>query len=607
MEPRPANRADRAQLFVSDDDPSTEVINLRALSREQMIDLIKLRDESLRRDDKDRCQDSLYSFVQSAWSWVDPSPFVGGWHIEALCQHLEGITRGVLHDTIFNVPPRTSKSSIVSVCWPAWIWAQAYSAKHRLAGPQVQILSSSYAQNLSRRDAVKARRLIQSPWYQKNWGDRFKLTGDQNEKLRYENNKGGYRLATSVDGQNTGEGGDIIIIDDPNSAKELSEQVLATTIEWWNEVMSSRLNDPTTGAYVIIMQRLHALDLTGHRLRQMEEAIAAGDEDDVTHVCLPMRFEERRRCTTRLGWSDPREVEGELLCPKRLPEREVRKLERKMGPTIAAGQLQQRPEQKGGNIIKEAYWQLWDKRAAILNGIETQPRLKFPFFSRKIASLDTSYTEDTENDYSALTVWGTWHGKSRDDEFMAAGTRLDRAGRRLDADDEFARGGGWGDQRAGIDQVMLTYAWQERCEIHRLVRAVGTLCARLKVDLLLIEDKAAGHSVAQELRRMFSVGRTWGIRLFNPRKYGDKTNRGWAIQPLFAESMVWAPETKWAQEVIDCCKQYPRGEHDDYYDSTTQALLYLRKTGLIIRDDERQEVEQQSQIYRPNLHPLYPA
>jgi predicted phage terminase large subunit-like protein len=596
----------RASLFVPEDDPGSEVINLRALSRQQMIDLIKLRDEGLRRDDADRCEKNLYSFVQSAWPWVDPSPFVGGWHIEALCQHLEAITYGRLRDTIFNIPPRTSKSSIVSVCWPAWIWAQPYDKRYRLAGPQVQILSSSYAQNLSRRDAVKARRLIQSPWYQKNWGKRFRLTGDQNEKLRYENDRGGYRLATSVDGQNTGEGGDIIIIDDPNSAKELSEQVLTTTNEWWDEVMSSRLNDPTTGAYVIMMQRLHMLDLTGHRLRQMEESIAAGENDNVTHVCLPMRFEADRRCTTVLGWSDPRTKEGELLCPARLPEHAVRVLERKMGPTIAAGQLQQRPEPKGGNIIKEAYWQLWNKQAAILNGVEYEPRLKFPFFSRKIASLDTSYTEDEENDYSALTVWGTWHGRSRDEDFMT-GTRLDRGGRRLDADDEFTRGGGWGDQRAGIDQVMLTYAWRERCELNRLVRAVGTLCARLKVDLLLIEDKAAGHSVAQELRRLFTVGRTWGIRLFNPRKYGDKVNRGWAVQPFFAEGMVWAPNTKWAQEVIDECKVVPRGDHDDYYDTVTQAILYLRKTGLIIRDEERQEVEETDRKYRPNVQPLYPA
>jgi predicted phage terminase large subunit-like protein len=113
--------------------------------------------------------------------------------------------------------------------------------------------------------------------------------------------------------------------------------------------------------------------------------------------------------------------------------------------------------------------------------------------------------------------------------------------------------------------------------------------------------------VAQELRRLFTVGRTWGIRLFNPRKYGDKVNRGWAVQPFFAEGMVWAPNTKWAQEVIDECKVVPRGDHDDYYDTVTQAILYLRKTGLIIRDEERQEVEESDRKYRPNVQPLYPA
>src|SRR5215467_3795292 len=143
---------------------------------------------------------SLREFVRQAWPIVEPStPFVPGWHIDAIVEHLEAVTRGQIRNLLINVPPRHMKSLLVSVFWSAWEW---------IRWPERRWLFSSYAAQLSIRDSVKCRRLIESPWYQARWADRFALTSDQNTKGRFDNNRTGYRLTTCVGGAVTGEGGD---------------------------------------------------------------------------------------------------------------------------------------------------------------------------------------------------------------------------------------------------------------------------------------------------------------------------------------------------------------------------------------------------------------
>ena len=198
--------------------------------------------------------------------------------------------------------------------------------------------------SLSIRASLKCRRLVESPWYQANWGDRFQLTGDQNAKQRFENNKSGYRLATSVGGTATGEGGDRIVVDDPHNVNEAeSELVRRGVLEWWDQVMSTRLNDPKRGTKVIVMQRVHEADLAGHVLTQ------GGYE----HLCLPAEYEGPTRCTV-IGWSDPRDEPGQLLWAERFGPDEIQALKRSMGSYAAAGQLQQRPAPAEGGASSSA-------------------------------------------------------------------------------------------------------------------------------------------------------------------------------------------------------------------------------------------------------------
>jgi hypothetical protein len=196
-------------------------------------------------------------FVRQAWPIVESStPFVPGWHIDAIIDHLETVSRGQIRNLLINVPPRHMKSLLVAVLWPAWEWIRF---------PERRWLYSSYAASLSIRDSVKCRRLIESPWYRGLWGDRFVLTGDQNTKGRFDNNRSGYRIATSVGGAATGEGGDRIVCDDPNNVNEVeSDSVRRATNEWFDVVMSTRVNDdPKTTAKVVVMQRCHEQDLAG--------------------------------------------------------------------------------------------------------------------------------------------------------------------------------------------------------------------------------------------------------------------------------------------------------------------------------------------------------
>jgi predicted phage terminase large subunit-like protein len=213
-----------------------------------------------------------------------------------------------------------------------------------LTHPERRWLFSSYALSLAIRDSLKCRRLILSPWYQRNFGHIYTLTDDQAAKLRFENDRTGYRLSTSVGGAATGEGGDRLVCDDPHNVKEADSDVIrAATLTWWDETMSTRLNDPATGAKVIVMQRVHEDDLAGHVLEQ------GGYE----HLCLPAEYEPTSY-VTGIGWLDPRTEPGELLWPQRVGAEQIADLKVRLGSYAYAGQFQQRPAPRGGGLFKRA-------------------------------------------------------------------------------------------------------------------------------------------------------------------------------------------------------------------------------------------------------------
>lgn len=549
--------------------------------------------------EREDCEKDLLYFLQKGWQHIDPARFTPGWHLEAIAEHLQAVTDGQIKRLVINVPPRSSKSSMCSVAWPAWTWTQ--SQKGPLSGPQVQFLSASYAYNLSLRDSVKTRRLIQSPWYQGNWGDRYKLTSDVNTKHRFENDKGGYRLATSVDGMVTGEGGDVIILDDPHRAGRdaESETVRVNTLMWWDEVMSTRLNDITTGAYVIVMQRLHMEDLTGH--------VLARQAGSWTHLMLPMEYDFSRHCVTYVGdekfFEDPRTEDGDLLCPHRFPPKQVEDLKRDLGSYGSAGQLQQAPAPRGGGLIRDEWWKHWTET-------------KYPQCEFVLASLDTAYTEKSENDQSCLSIWGVF----RQNPDNVIPLSLARQGPEAIEN--------W--YLSQTSRVILLYQWAERLIFPDLVRKVMESCTltpsptvttkyRFKIDKLLIENKASGISVAQQLAVQLGFSGAFGIDLVDPRKAGDKVARLIAVQHLFESGVVYVPWPmqesgvefpngyKWVEDAMDEMGVFPRGKHDDFVDSASQALRWLRDSGLLLRPEEHARDVAQEMAYQPSLRALYPV
>lgn len=489
---------------------------------------------------------SLYEFLKQAWnaSVIDgDKEFIEGWHIRVICEHLEAIANREIKNLIINMPPRCAKSSIVSVAFPAWVWLRA---------PHEQFMYCSYAISLALRDSVRCRRLMLSSWYQKRWGNRFKLVGDQNTKGRFDNMQGGYRMTTSTGGSITGEGGNMLIADDPNNTKDgdNSDIKRERTIEWWNHVWSTRLNDKKNDCRVVVQQRYHLRDVTGY-------ITSHDDLKEWTKLILPMEYESENKTSTIILpstdnklWTDPRTTDGELLWPERFDESAVKSLKNDLGSEAAiAGQLQQRPASREGNIIKKSWFQWWK---------DSQP----PQIEFVVQSWDTAFSEKKTSAYSACTTWGVFYDQNY------------------------------------IEHVILLSMWRGRVEYVELREMAKRLYfdyrdtgkvrePRFKgrpIDLFLIEARASGDPLIKDLQ----LGGIKAIPV-DPTGRGNKIQRLNFITPLLEGQRVWLPARPpsydrllpFADEFLENVACYPNLESNDIVDTMSQALMKL-KTGMFL-------------------------
>lgn len=523
-----------------------------------IIDPVKQLEDLDRAD----CEDSLYEFVRQMWHVVEPSTkLVRGWAMEAICEHLEAVSYGYIKRLLINVSPGSSKSLLCNVFWPAWEWAK---------WPHLRYLSFSYAAHLTERDNRRFRDVILSRKYQAMFGDRFSLVKRGEEYVSTD--KTGFKVATSIGGVGTGERGDRVILDDPHSVKDQESDIIRKgTIAWFSSAMSNRLNDMENSAIVVIMQRVHHEDVSGYII-----------DNDIPyeHLMIPAEFDPDRRVQNCTEWQDPREERGELFWPERFPKHVLDEQKKLMGKFGYEGQYQQNPEPSEGGVIKRDWWQLWQQDT-------------FPPMDYIVGSLDTAYTTKTMNDYSALTIWGVFTGDTK-----ASITRmLDSNGRPSYTDRSYSE---------GANKVMLMSAWMERLELHDLVEKVAKSAKLLKIDKLLIENKAAGHSVAQEIRRLYGAEK-FAVQLYDP-KSADKMARLYSVQHLFEEGMIFAPDRSWADMVITQVGHFPKGRNDDIVDTVSQALRHLRDIGCLTRAPERMaELEDMKRHIGRSPAPLYPA
>jgi predicted phage terminase large subunit-like protein len=432
-------------------------------------------------------------------------------------------------------------STITSICWPAWEWTRDPRRRH---------LTASYDQRLATRFSTASRTLILSPWFQSRWGRAFRLKSDENLKTEYANDRGGRRLAISTS-TGTGEHGDVLIIDDPHNAQEvLSDAAREQTIEWHDGTMTTRFTNSELGAEVIIAQRLHEKDLIGHVLAQEPEAW--------TVLCLPERYEPHHPHRTpakvrlrsgRIVAGDPREEDGELLCPNRISDEANKARQRRLGAFRAAGQLQQRPAAREGAILKRTHWRFFPPA-----WLEDGSRHHLPAFHGLVQSWDTAFKDRTVNDYVAGSLWGNVGADmyllaARKDHLSLSGTK---------------------------QAIRDMTGWAETCW--------PTLGMRI-----LVERSANGPEVITELQREIR-----GIIPVGAASQGSKVARAEAAEPALEGGNIYVPGAMapdlpsfydpaqtpaYAQSLIESCAQFPFGEHDDEVDAFTQAVNWSRGAG----------------------------
>lgn len=308
---------------------------VRAERARRRIDAERL---SLAQDDnsiRERCK-TLYGFLQEFWHVLEPTTrFVGGWDVEAICDHLQAVSEGRIRRLLINIPPGWAKSLIVAVFWPAWEWGPCGRASERY-------LAASYEETLAIRDNERMRKLITDEDYQRLWPD-LKLSKTENAKTRFANTQTGVRESRAFTSL-TGGRGSRVIIDDPHSVKIAeSDQQRGEVIKIFLESVPHRLDNLETDAIIVVMQRLHENDVSGVILSRGLGYV---------HLRLPMEFEIEKRCETEIGFRDPRTYEGELLNSQRVGPAAVATLKKSLGEYATAGQLQQRPSPREGALIK---------------------------------------------------------------------------------------------------------------------------------------------------------------------------------------------------------------------------------------------------------------
>ncbi len=357
--------------------------------------------------DREAAEDSLFEFVKQAWHVLEPwQELKDNWHIELICEHLEAMTRGDIQNLLINIPPGMMKSLLVSVFWPTWEWGPA-------GQPWRRYIFSAYGANLSVRDNARARRLMQSDWYQERWGFRFEFSDHVNAKVRYENYATGMRFATSVGAAGTGERADTVVFDDPHKLEHWRHpDLLAQAIVHKNEVLNSRgIGDHSRK--VIMMQRVAHGDVTEDALRQELEGGTSWRK-----VILPMRYDPDfqvvvgNQVVAGVHERDPRTRPGELLHPNLQGEQYVREEEISFGPRASAT-LQQNPSRDIATAFKEKdlrhFYVIADEMTgAERYGLDTDQGWKVYEEHEvwRVIGVDLAASLEETADYFCAEVWG---------------------------------------------------------------------------------------------------------------------------------------------------------------------------------------------------------
>jgi predicted phage terminase large subunit-like protein len=454
----------------------------------------------------------LARFIKQTFAIVDPgSEYKHNWHIDYIAEHLEAAYEREILRLIINIPPRNMKSICGTVAFPAWILGQ---------NPSEQVLCGSYSSKLSVKHSVDCRVVMESLWYSALFPD-VVIASDQNEKSKYQTTQRGHRIATSVGGTAIGEGGNFLIMDDPVNPKQaMSETERDTANDWMDQSWSSRRNDPKTSVEIVIMQRLHSRDPTGHLLQEAE--------DDWTHLVLPQEAESDTVITFPRSGRVVKRKEGDLLHEERIGQKEVASIKKRLGSYGYSAQQQQRPAPLGGGLVKLDWFRRYGARPG--NNIIQKVSL----------SLDTAIKDKEINDPS---VCGTF----------------------VETD-------------AGH---FLVDVWRDRVvfpDLKRITKGLILRCMDLFDQLpneVLIEDKGSGQQLIQDLQRETN----YAIIAMEPGGI-DKVTRMANESPVIEAGQMWVPEeAPWLFDFEQEISNFPNAPNDDQVDMVSQYLKRQREGG----------------------------
>lgn len=471
--------------------------------------------------ERELCCKNLHDYIKKAWNVIEPGiDYIDNWHIQAICEYLEAVSLGQITRLLINMPPRYMKSISVTVGWPTWVW---------ITNPYKRFISLSYSAMLSKKHNINRRDIIKSPWYQRNWGDSFTLKSDMDTQMKFENDKMGFMYATSVGGTLTGEGGDYIIVDDPHNPQQAqSDAERETALEFFRTTLPTRLNDKKKGAIVVVMQRLHEDDISGHCLK----------EGGYTHLCLPGIAEERQIITFPVSLRQIVREEGDPLWPEREDIKELAAMKKVLGSYGFSGQYQQSPSPSEGGTFKKWWWRYWKPKGS-----------NFPPVTVKDASGNTYNIDAIELPDKLdrkLQSWDLAFKKKEDTDFIS--------------------GQAWGNCGASI--FMLDRV-SDRWSFTETLKAIEAFSKKhADIILKLIEDKANGPAVIDMLHHIIG-----GIVPVEPE--GSKEARAEAVTPIVESGNVYLPHPMlydWVNDVIDQCAKFPKVTHDDDVDAMSQAL-----------------------------------
>tara|TARA_R110002020_G_scaffold265626_1_gene480393 strand:+ start:387 stop:2033 length:1647 start_codon:yes stop_codon:yes gene_type:complete len=449
--------------------------------------------------------------------WPD---FIMGRHHRKMAKAFEKVANGECKRLIINMPPRHTKSEFASYLLPAW-----FLGKY----PQKKVIQTSHTAELSVGFGRKVRNLVGKDEYREVF-PRTSLQADSKAAGRWNTSMGGDYFAIGVGGAVTGKGADLLIIDDPHSEQEAtlaehSPEIYDKVHDWYTSGPRQRLQPG--GAIVIVMTRWSKRDLTG----QVTKAALERDGEEWEVIEFPAIMPS-----------------GNALWPEFWSLEELSTLRRELPHSKWMAQYQQDPTSEVSAIVKRDWWRLWEE--------ENPPNCDFV-----LMSWDTAFEKNNRADYSACTVWGIFYSSTLSP---------------LDTEDETEKQRN--KVRSGLPQanIILLNAYRDRLEFPELKRVVMEEYKTWNPDSVIIEKKASGAPLIYELRSMGIP-----VQEFTPTRGNDKITRLNAVSDIFASGRVWHPPTRWAEEVIEEVGSFPAGQHDDYVDSTSMALMRFRKGGYI--------------------------